>query len=153
MQFHIPGHNVVYDVSLDRDIGSITQHAMTQMASYRWKLNQTHGLAARSVNSKVITPLRASLSSLRFVSSWQDSFLRLLWVLVHIQTVKFFNFIGDEDNIRNEHFKLSWASTFSYNKNAISLTVTVAHAAADKHFVYPLASPHLVRKLLLRIIV
>ena len=34
-------------------------------------------------------------------------FLRLLWVLADMQTVKYFNFVGDEEDIGNERFKWS----------------------------------------------
>jgi len=53
-------------------------------------------------------------------------FLRLLWVLADMQTVKYFNLVGDEEDIRNERFKWSRASTFSYNRNAIGLAVAYA---------------------------
>jgi len=55
-------------------------------------------------------------------------FLRLLWVLADMQTVKYFNLVGDEDDIGNERFKWSRASTFSYNRNAIGLAVAYASA-------------------------
>jgi len=50
-------------------------------------------------------------------------FLRLLWVLADMQTIKYFNLVGDKQNIGNERFKWSWASTFSYNRNVIGLTL------------------------------
>jgi len=34
-------------------------------------------------------------------------FLRLLWVLTDMQTVKYFNLVGDEEDIGNERFKWS----------------------------------------------
>jgi len=34
-------------------------------------------------------------------------FLRLLWVLTDIQTVKYSNLVGDEEDIGNERFKWS----------------------------------------------
>jgi len=44
-----------------------------------------------------------------------------------MQTVKYFNLVGDEEDIRNERFKWSRASTFSYNRNVIGLA---AYASA-----------------------
>jgi len=38
-------------------------------------------------------------------------FLRLLWVLADMQTVKYFNLVEDEEDIGNERFKWSRAST------------------------------------------
>ena len=43
-----------------------------------------------------------------------SQFLRLPWVLADMQTVKYFNLVGDEEDIGNERFKWSRASTFSY---------------------------------------
>jgi len=51
-----------------------------------------------------------------------------LWVLGDIQTVKYFDLVGDEEDIENERFKRSRASTFSYNRNVIGLAVTYASA-------------------------
>ena len=59
-------------------------------------------------------------------------FLRLLWVLTDMQTVKYFNLVGDEEDIGNERFKWSRATTFSYNRNVIGLAVAYGR---DK-FVY-----------------
>jgi len=55
-------------------------------------------------------------------------FLRLLWVLADMQTVKYFNLVGDEEDIGNERFNWSRASTFSYKRNAIGLAVAYASA-------------------------
>ena len=54
--------------------------------------------------------------------------LRLLWVLADMQTVKYFNLVRDEEDTRNERFKWSQASAFSYNRNAIGLAVAYASA-------------------------
>ena len=43
-----------------------------------------------------------------------------------MQTVKYFNLVEDEDNIGNERFKWSRASTFSYSRNAIGPAVAGA---------------------------
>ena len=48
-------------------------------------------------------------------------FLRLLWVLADMQTVKYFNLVGDEEDIGNERFKWSRASTFSYIRMRLAL--------------------------------
>jgi len=45
-----------------------------------------------------------------------------------MQTVKYFNLVGDEEDIGNERFKWSRASTFSYSRNAIGLAVAYASA-------------------------
>jgi len=50
-------------------------------------------------------------------------FLGLLWVLVDMPTARYFNLVGDEEDIGNERFKWSRASKFSYNRHAIGLTV------------------------------
>ena len=38
-----------------------------------------------------------------------------------MHTVKYFNLVRDEDDIRSERVKWSCASTFSYNRKAIGL--------------------------------
>jgi len=43
-----------------------------------------------------------------------------------MQTVKYFNLVGDEEDFGNESFKWSRASTFSYYRNAIGLAVVYA---------------------------
>jgi len=68
-------------------------------------------------------------------------FLRLLWVLADMQTVKYFNLVGDEEDIGNERFKWSWASTFSYNRNAIGLAVAYASALRTYLSVHGAAHP------------
>jgi hypothetical protein len=34
-----------------------------------------------------------------------NEFLRLLWVMADVQMVKYFNFVGNEDDIGSERFK------------------------------------------------
>ena len=68
-------------------------------------------------------------------------FLRLLWVLADMQTIKYFNLVGDEEDIRNERFKWSRASTFSYNRNAIGLAVAYASAICTHLSVHGTAHP------------
>jgi len=55
-------------------------------------------------------------------------FLRLLWVMADMQTIKYFNLVGDDDDIRSERFKWSRASAFSYNRNVIGLAIAYASA-------------------------
>ena len=55
-------------------------------------------------------------------------FLQLLWVMADMQTVEYFNLVGDEEDIGGESFKLSRTSTFSYNRKAIGLAVACASA-------------------------
>ena len=50
---------------------------------------------------------------LSVASKIHPEFLRLLWVLADIQTVKYFNLVGDEEDIGNERFKWSRASAFA----------------------------------------
>ena len=68
-------------------------------------------------------------------------FLRLLWVLAEMQTVEYFNLVGDEEDIGNERFKWSRASTFSYNRNAIGLAVAYASAIRTHLSVHGTAHP------------
>ena len=57
----------------------------------------------------------------------RPSLLHLLRVMADMQTVKYFNLVGDEDDIGSARFKWSRAGTFSYNRNAIGLAVAGAH--------------------------
>ena len=68
-------------------------------------------------------------------------FLRLLWVLTGIQTVKYFNLVGDEEDIGNERFKWSRDSTFNYNRNAIGLVVPYASVIRTHLSVHVTANP------------
>ena len=58
-----------------------------------------------------------------------------------MQTVKYFNLVGDEEDIGNERFKWSRASTFSYNRNAIGLAVAYASAIRTHLSVHGTAHP------------
>ena len=58
-----------------------------------------------------------------------------------MQTVKYFNLVGDEEDIGNERFKWSRASTFSYNRNAIELVVAYASAIRTHLLVHGTAHP------------
>ena len=58
-----------------------------------------------------------------------------------MQTVKYLNLVGDEEDIGNERFKWSRASTFSYNRNAIGLAVAYASAIRTHLSVHVTAHP------------
>jgi len=47
-------------------------------------------------------------------------------MMADVQTIKYFNLVGDEDDIGSEHFKWSRASTFSYNRNTVTIGLAVA---------------------------
>jgi len=59
----------------------------------------------------------------------------------HRRTPKYFNLIGDEEDIGNERFKWSRASTFSYNRNAIGLAIAYASAIRTHLSVHGTAHP------------
>ena len=55
-------------------------------------------------------------------------------MLADMQTVKYFNLVGDEEDIGNERIKWSRASTFSFNRNAIgprSAADCLIHSTVD----------------------
>ena len=121
-------------MSLVRDgIGSSTQHGLNgklQLGDYlnaraRSKIDKFR----RNYAAKNIAFAPAILS---VTGKIHPEFLRLLWVLTDMQTVKYFNLVGDEEDIGNERFKWSRATTFSYNRNVIGLAVAYGR---DK-FVY-----------------
>jgi len=60
---------------------------------------------------------------------------------VRLAAARPFNLVGDEEDIRNERFKWSWASTFSYNRNAIGLAVAYASAICTHFSVHGTAHP------------
>jgi len=131
MEFGIPGYDdLVWDVSFVSDrICSSTQHGLNgklQLSDYldaqaRIKNHRYR----RDYAAKNIASAPAILS---VAGKIHPEFLRLLWVLADMQTVKYFNLVGDEEDIGNEHFKWSRASTFSYNRNAIGLAIAYASA-------------------------
>jgi len=102
MEFGIPGYDdLVWDVSLVCDrICSSMQHGLNdnlQLGDYlnaraRSKINRYR----RDYPVMNITFAPAILS---VAGKIHPEFLRLLWVLADIQTVKYFNLIGDEDGI------------------------------------------------------
>jgi len=71
----------------------------------------------------------------------RPEFLRFLWVVADMQTVKCFDVVGDEEDIGSERFKWSRASTFSYNRNAISLAVAYASVMCTHLSVHGTANP------------
>jgi len=58
-----------------------------------------------------------------------------------MQTVKYFHLVGDEEDIGNERFKWSRASTFSYNRYAIGLAVAYALAISTHLSVHGTTHP------------
>jgi len=129
MEFGIPGYNdLVWDVSLVSDrIGSSMQHGLNgklQLGDYlnTWDCHKI-GKFRRDHTAKNIDFAPAILL---VAGKIYPEFLCLLWVLADMQTVKYFNLVGDEEDIGNERFKWSQANTFSYNRNAIGLAVASA---------------------------
>ena len=113
-------------------IGSAAARSTASMVTCNSVTTLTLGLASRTTDTNVIMLPRTSLlhlqSYLSVTGKIHPEFLCLLLVLADMQTVKYFNLVGDEEDIRNERFKWSRASTFSYNKNAIGLAVAYASA-------------------------
>ena len=82
-----------------------------------------------------------ALAILSVAGKIHPEFLHLLWVLADMQTVKYFNLVGDEKDIGNERFKWSRASKFSYNRNAIGLAVAYASTIRTDLSVHGTAHP------------
>jgi len=132
MEFGIPGYDVlVWDVSLVCDrIGSSTQYGLNgklQLGDYlnaraRIKIGKFRRDYAAAKN------IAFALSILSIAGKIHPKFLRLLWVLADIQTVKYFDLVGNEEDIGNERCKWNRASTFSYTRNAIGLAIAYASA-------------------------
>jgi len=115
MEFGIPGYNdLVLDVSLVSDrISSSTQHGLNgklQLGDYlnAWARRKI-GKFRRDYAAKNIAFAPAILL---VAGKIHPEFLRLLWVLADMQTVRYFNLVKDEEDIGKERFKWSWASTF-----------------------------------------
>jgi len=89
--------------------------------------------AAKNIN---VAPAILSVAS-----KIHPELLRLWWVLADMQTVKDFNLVGDEEDIRNEGLKWSRASTFSYNRNTIGLAVASASAIRTHLLVHGTTHP------------
>jgi len=58
-----------------------------------------------------------------------------------MHTVKYFHLVGDEEDVGNERFKWSRASSFSYNRNAIGLDVAYASAIRTHLLLHGTAHP------------
>jgi len=108
MEFVIPGYDdLVWYASLVCDrIGSSTQHGLNsklQLSDYliaraRIKINRyRREYAAKNI---AFAPTILSVAG-----KIHPEFLCLLWVLDDMQTVKYFNLVGDEKDIRNERYK------------------------------------------------
>jgi len=129
MEFGMPGYDdLVWDVSLVCDrIRSSTHHGLNGKMQLGDYLNARAGIKInqyrRDYTAKNIAFASAILS---IAGKIHPEFLRLLWVLTVIQNVKYYNLVGDEEDIGNEQFKWSQASTFSYDRNAIGLAVARA---------------------------
>jgi len=144
MEFGIPGFNdLVWDVSLVSDrIGSSTQHGLNgklQLGDYlnaRTRIKNNRYKRDYAAKNIAFTPAILSVAG-----KIHPEFLRLLWVLADMQTVTYFNLVGDEEDIGNERFKWSRASTFSCNKNAIGLAVAYASAIHTHLSVHGTAHP------------
>ena len=123
-------------------IGSSTQHGLNgklQLGDYRnARVRSKIGRFRLDYAAKNIAFAPAILS---VASKIHPEFLRLLWVLADMQTVKYFNLVGDEEDIGNERFKWSRARTFSYNRNAIGLAVAYASAIRTHLSVHGTAHP------------
>ena len=61
--------------------------------------------------------------------------------LADMKTVKYFNLVGDKEDIGNERFKWSRVSTFSYNRNVIVLTIVYASTIRTHLLVHDTAHP------------
>jgi len=144
MEFGIPGYeDLVCDVSLVCDrIGNSTQHGLNGKLRLGDYLNTRAcikiNVYRRDYAAKNITFTPAILS---VAGKIHPEFLRILWVLADMQMVKYFNLVGDEEDIGNERFKWSWASTFSYNRHASGLAVAYASAIHTHLLVYGTAHP------------
>jgi len=144
MKLGIPGYDdLVWDVSLVSDrLGSSTQHGLNgklQLGDYlNARACSKIGKFRRDYAAKNIAFAPAILS---VAGKIHPGFLRLLWVLADMQTVKYFNLVGDEEDIGNERFKQSRASTFNYNRNAIGLAVAYASAIRTHLSVHGTAHP------------
>jgi len=144
MEFGIPGYDdLVWDMSLVSErIGSSTQHGLNGKLQLGDCLNARacikNNRYKRDYTAKNIAFAPAILS---VAGKIHPEILRLLWVLADMQTVKYFNLVGDEEDIGNERFKWSRASTFSYNRNAIGLAVAYASAIRTHLSVHGTAHP------------
>jgi len=144
MEFGIPGYDdLVWDASLvSYRLSSSTQHDLNgklQLGDYlNARARSKIGKFRRDYAAKNI----AFAPAILFVAGKiHPEFLSLQWVLADMQTVKYFNLVGDKEDIGNERFKWSRASTFSYNRNAIGLAVAYASAIRTHLPVHGTAHP------------
>jgi len=131
MEFGIPEiDDLVCDVSLVSDrIGSSTQLGLNGKLQLGDYLNARARIKNNRYKRDYAAKDIAFAPAILFVAGKiHPEFLRLLWVLADMQTIKYFNLVGDEEDIGNERFKWSQASTFSHNRNAIGLAIAYASA-------------------------
>ena len=113
MDFGIPGYeHLVWDVSLVSDrIGSNLQHGLNGKLQLGDYLNARARTKIRKFRRDYAAQNIAFAPAILSVAGKiHPEFLRLLWVLADMQTVKYFNLVGDEEDIRNERFKRSRAN-------------------------------------------
>ena len=120
--------------------------SMFSMVSYNLVTTSTLGLAPRLANSDAIMLQRTSHSHLQYshLQSKQDSSCistSLMFYVSYGCWPTYFNLVGVEEDIANERFKWSRASTFSYNRNAIGLAVAYASAIRTHLSVHDTAHP------------
>ena len=92
---------------------------------YFWTLKKNCAPKPRTTTS---FPLALAVLQLTDMGSTKQRNFTSPVGVADMQTVKYFNLVGDEEDIGNERFKWSRASTFSYNRNAIGLVVAYATA-------------------------
>jgi len=144
MDFGIPGYeHLVWDVSLVSDrIGSSLQHGLNGKLQLGDYLNTRATIKNRRYKRDYAAKNVAFAPAILSVAGKiHPEFLRLLWVLADMQTVKHFNLVEDEEDIGNERFKWSRASTFSYDRNAIGLAVAYASGIRTHLSVHGTAHP------------
>jgi len=144
MEFGIRGYDdLVWDVSLVSDrIGSSTQHGLNGKLQLGDYLNARARIKNRRYKRDYAAKNIAFAPAILSVAGKiHPGFLSLLWVLADMQTVKYFNLVGDEEDIGNERFKWSRASTLSYNRNAIGLAVAYTSAIRTHLSVHGTAHP------------
>jgi len=105
MEFGIPVYNnLIWDVSLVSDrISSSTQHGLNGTLQLGNCLNaRAHRKIGKFRRDYAAKDIAFAPGILSVASKIHLEFLRLLWVLADMQTVKYFNLVGDEEDIGNE---------------------------------------------------
>ena len=99
MQFGIPGYDdLVWDVSR---IGSSAQHGLNGTLQLGDYLNTPASSKIRRYrNGYAAKNIAFAPAILSLAGKIHPEFLRLLWVMADMQTVKYFNLVGDEEDIR-----------------------------------------------------